>query len=245
MSKDYVSPNLHAPDLAHLFPNMIVGDVAGVTWPHFRKEIDHKWYVDWRHPQIGFINKDEAAVLYSSAKLFAGRRGVEIGAWRGWSTCHLLASGLGSLHVVEPLLKDDDWRSEFVTGLDGAGDIRRVTLVAGTSPEDVVRLGESGVKWSFAFIDGDHDGEAPTRDALAVERYLEPDALIMFHDLASPHVAAALQALAELGWKTMVYQTAQIIGVAWRGDVTPVRHIPDPAQVWPVPDHIAGFDISG
>ncbi len=244
MSTDYVSDNLSVPDLAPLFPNMIVGAKDAVTWPYFRKEIDHTWYVDRRNPQIGFINKDEAAILYSNARLFSGRRGLEIGAWRGWSTCHLLASGPASLHVVEPLLADPDWRREFAAALEGAGEADRAILVPGPSPGEVIRLGEAGCRWSFVFIDGDHDGPAPTTDALACARYLEPTAMILFHDLVSPHVAAALRALDAEGWRTRVYQTAQMMGVAWRGEVSPVRHTPDPIQKWSIPEHLAGFAIS-
>jgi predicted O-methyltransferase YrrM len=244
MTSDYVSDDLTVPNLNSLFPNMIVGSKEAVTWPYFRKEIDHTWYVDKRNPEVGFINKDEAAILYCSAQLFAGRRGLEIGAWRGWSTAHLLASELASLHVVEPLLSDSEWKREFVIAVNGAGGENRAILIADSSPEAVVRLGDGGSRWSFVFIDGDHDGLAPTNDALACQRYLEPTAMILFHDLVSPHVSAALRALDAQGWKTMVYQTAQMMGVAWRGDVAPVRHRPDQGQKWTVPDHLAGFAIS-
>jgi predicted O-methyltransferase YrrM len=244
MTNDYVSDNLSVPHLNSLFPEMIVGSKEAITWPWFRKEIAHTWYVDRRNPEVGFINRDEAAILYSSAQLFAGRRGLEIGAWRGWSTSHLLASKLASLHVVEPLLADPEWNREFVAAVDGAGGEGRAVLVAGSSPEAVVALGEEGCRWSFAFIDGDHDGEAPVNDALACQLYLEPTAMILFHDLVSPHVSAALRALAAQGWNIMAYQTAQMMGVAWRGDVAPVRHKPDPTQKWTVPDHLAGFAIS-
>ena len=83
MTTDYVSDNLSVPKLDALFPNMIVGDKEAVTWPYFRKEIDHLWFVDRRNPEVGFINRDEAAILFSNAQLFSGRRGLEIGAWRG------------------------------------------------------------------------------------------------------------------------------------------------------------------
>lgn len=244
MSTDYVSENLTVPDLAAHFPDMIAGDKSTATWPYFRKEIDHTWYVDRRHPQIGFVNKDEAAILYSSARLFSGKKGLEIGAWRGWSSSHLLASGLESLHIIEPQLAEPAWRSEFAATLQRAGGGDRAIFVPGFSPEAVTRLGADGWRWSFAFVDGDHNGDAPKIDTLTTEQYLEPTSMVLFHDLASPYVAAALHALKARGWRTMIYQTAQIMGVAWRGDIVPVRHKPDPSQVWNVPAHLEGYEVS-
>ena len=121
--------------------------------------------------------------------------------------------------------------------------ISTTVLVPEASPGAVVRLGKAGARWSFAFIDGDHDGDAPTRDALACEPYLEDTAMVIFHDLVSPHVAAALRALGAKGWNIVAYQTAQMMGVAWRGMVTPVAHEPDPTQPWSVPDHLKGIEI--
>ena len=69
--------------------------------------------------------------------------------------------------------------------------------------------------------------------------------MVVFHDLVSPHVAAGLRALAAQGWNIMAYQTAQMMGVAWRGTIEPVAHEPDPTQRWPVPEHLAGIPISG
>jgi len=244
MQRDYVSENLQAPKLDFLFPEMIVGDKTIITWPYFRKGIDHTFLVDRRNPIVGFVNRDEAAILYSNARLFAGRRGLEIGALRGWSSAHLLAAGLSSLHVVEPWLKDAEWRREFSEVVRGAGGEDRAILVPGLSPDEVVRLGEQGTRWSFAFIDGEHVGEAPRLDALGCEPYLEPTAMVMFHDLVVPFVADGLRALAERGWKTMAYQTAQMMGVAWRGDISPVSHRPDPDQLWTAPEHLDGIPIS-
>jgi hypothetical protein len=245
MAKDYVSDNLDAPRLDHLFPNMIVADKSVSTWPWFRREIDHPFLADKRNPIVGFINYDEAAVLYSNARRFAGLSALEIGAWRGWSTAHLIAAGLASLHVVEPLLADPVWRAEFEEMARAAGGGERTILVPEASPAAVERLGQSGVRWAFAFIDGDHDGEAPTRDALACARFLEPTAMVLFHDLVVPDVARGLRALERSGWNVMAYQTAQMLGVAWRGEVVPVAHKPDPSQSWRVPAHLKGIVISG
>jgi predicted O-methyltransferase YrrM len=245
MAKDYVAADLDAPVLDHLFPNMIMADKSASTWPYFRKQIDHPFRVDRRNPTVGFINRDEASILYANARAFKGRSGIEIGAWRGWSTAYLVAAGLAPLHVVEPLLRDEDWRREFEQVIRGAGGASTTILLPEGSPGAVVRLGEAGARWSFAFIDGDHDGAAPTQDALACAAYLEGDAMVVFHDLVSPHVAAGLRALAAKGWNVMAYQTAQMMGVAWRGTIAPVAHAPDPAQPWSVPDHLEGITIAG
>ena len=245
MARDYVDDNLVTPRLDSLFPNMAEFDRSVTTWPWLRRDVDHPYRADRRNPIVGFINRDEASILYASARLFAGRAGLEIGAWRGWSTAHLIASGLGSLHVVEPLLADPEWRAEFETVVAGAGGAKTTVLVPEGSPEGVRQLGEAGVRWSFAFIDGDHDGDAPARDARACLPFLEPTAMVLFHDLVSPHVANGLRVFESAGWRVMAYQTAQMVGVAWRGDVAPVAHRPDPTQVWSVPDHLKGIPISG
>jgi predicted O-methyltransferase YrrM len=245
MIKEYVAANLATPSLDHLFPNMIEAEKSVSTWPYLRREIDHPFRVDRRNPTVGFINRDEAAILYSNARLFAGRNGIEIGAWRGWSTAHLIASGLGTLHVVEPLLRDPEWLAEFIEVVKGAGGEATTILVPETSPEAVERLGAFGLRWSFAFIDGDHDGDAPARDALACASFLDATAMVLFHDLVSPHVANGLRALEREGWNVMAYQTAQMLGVAWRGEVAPVAHKPDPTQQWRMPDHLRGMAISG
>ena len=245
MATDYVADNLEAPLLDHLFPNMIEADKSASTWPYFRKQIDHPFRVDRRNPTVGFINRDEASILYANALVFKGRSGIEIGAWRGWSTAYLVTAGVAPLHVVEPLLADPDWRGELEAVVRAAGGASSTLLTAEKSPEAVVRLGEAGARWSFAFIDGDHDGEAPRNDALACAPYLETTAMVLFHDLVSPHVAAGLRALAARGFSVMAYQTAQMMGVAWRGAIAPVAHKPDPAQHWQVPDHLNGIRISG
>jgi hypothetical protein len=53
--------------------------------------------------------------------------------------------------------------------------------------------------------------------------------MMLFHDLANQ------------GWKTRIYHTAQIMAAAWRGSVHPVDHQPDPTIVWPIPNHLRQF----
>src|ERR1700756_838292 len=129
MAKDYVAANLEAPVLDHLFPNMIEADKSASTWPYFRKQIDHPFRVDRRSPTVGFINRDEASILYGNARAFKGRSGIEIGAWGGWPPADLIAAGIAPLTVVEPLLADVDWRNKFEQVVGGAGGGPTTTLV--------------------------------------------------------------------------------------------------------------------
>src|SRR3954447_11557136 len=108
---DYVSRGLRDPRLKRLFPQMIAGDRSQNAWPYLRSEIPHTWYVDARFPTMGFLSLDEAALLHALALPFAGKPALEIGCWRGWSTAHLLAAGLGP-HVRSPHLPARGAREE-------------------------------------------------------------------------------------------------------------------------------------
>jgi hypothetical protein len=85
-----------------------------------------------------------------------------------------------------------------------------------------------GRKWSLFFVDGSHDAPAPRQDAQACAAHAEVNALILFHDLATPAVGEALDWLREGGWRTVVSHTMRIMGAAWRGNVAPVAHTHDP-----------------
>jgi predicted O-methyltransferase YrrM len=242
---DYVSPGLEVVRPDRCFPHMIRGDSAAHPWPYLRREVPHAWYVDEREPLMGFVNRDEAALLYNIARTFAGRRALEIGCWRGWSTCHLGLGGVG-LDVVDPALAEPGARSEIEAMLDCAGLAGRVRLHAAASPEGIEALAAAGAApWSLFFIDGDHVAPAPERDVEACLPHAAPDAAFVFHDLTSPDVAEALWRLEARGFVVTLYQTMQIMGVAWRGRAVPVHHIPDPKVPWQLPHHLVGLPVSG
>src|SRR5262249_39605289 len=132
--------------------------------------------------------------------------------------------------------------ADVEASLERCGVRERVNLVPGRSPEAIAPLAGP---WSLFFIDGDHEAPAPVRDALACLPFAADDCAFVFHDLASPPVDAGLRALAKRGFHVVVYQTAQIMGMAWRGNVTPVAHVPDPDVAWQMPRHLAGLPVSG
>lgn len=243
--RDYVAPGLRVvvPD-AH-FPHMRAGDRLSHPWKYLRREVPHRWYVDDRFPLMGFMNRDEATILHNVALQFTGMPALEIGAWLGWSTCHLALAGV-RLDVIDPAHADPDFRAIVEQSLAGCGVLANVNLTTGRSPEAVAELAAArGEPWSLFVIDGDHEGPAPELDARACLPHAATDCAFVFHDLASPSVAAGLRLLEREGFHVLVYQTQQIIGLAWRGRVKPVEHIPDPEVAWQLPHHLVGLPVSG
>jgi cephalosporin hydroxylase len=243
--RDYVSPGLSLVNADAHFPNLTLGDRTLITWPYLRKEIPHNWYVDRRCPTVGFLSRDEAHLLYNLALAFQGKPALEIGCWMGWSACHLALAGV-QLDVVDPLLGDPGVYQTVSDSLTSAGVRDHVNLVPGYSPQAVQALAAQRQQpWSLIFIDGNHERPGPLEDAMVCAQLAAPDAAIVFHDLASPDVAEGLDYLRQQGWNTMVYQTMQIMGVAWRGNVEPIQHQPDPQVNWTLPPHLQGYLISG
>jgi predicted O-methyltransferase YrrM len=235
---DYVSPGLQIvlPDAC--FPDLIVADRHGTDWPYLRREIPHNFLADRRQPRVGFLNRDEAQILYNSALPFTGQPALEIGCWLGWSACHLALAGV-QLDVVDPLLARAEVRHSVERSLAAAQVLDRVNLVPGASPQAVRELARChGRRWSLIFIDGNHDAPGPLHDAEACEALAADDALILFHDLASPDVAQGWDYFKRRGWQTCLYDTMQIMGAAWRGAARPVAHVPDPAVRWSRPAHL-------
>jgi predicted O-methyltransferase YrrM len=165
----------------------------------------------------------------------AGRQALEVGCFLGWSACHMALAGV-NLDIVDPILANEDFRVSVVESLTAAGAIQQCRLIAAPSPVAVSELAEKHSRiWSLIFIDGDHEGDAPLRDAIECAKHAAMDCVVVFHDLYSPHVAEGLRYFKAIGWNIRIYMTTQIMGIAWRGAVTPIEHIPDPriASSWP------------
>jgi glycosyltransferase involved in cell wall biosynthesis len=243
--RDYVSPGLSivVPDVH--FPRMRVGDRASHPWKHLRREIPHHWYADDRFPLMGFMNRDEATILYNIGLQFAGQPALEIGSWLGWSTCHLAMAGV-KLDAIDPAHANPEFRALVEQALAGCGVSARVHLTATRSPEGVHALAAQHARtWKLFVIDGDHEAPAPECDVETCLAYAADDCAFVFHDLAAPAVAAGFRRLERAGFKLLIYQTAQIMGIAWRGRVMPVAHIPDPDVAWQLPHHLIGLPVSG
>lgn len=243
---DYHAPGLKRADLLRCFPEMVERDISAINWIYLRSEVPHIWRSDARakrQPDTGAISVEEAELLFNNALPFSSKRGLEVGCHYGWSTAHLVRAGL-DLDVIDPALGDERHFSAVHSSLTNVGGPGRFHLWPGYSPGVVQAVHATAKKpYSFAFIDGFHEGPAPREDAVAVAGFMATDACVMFHDLTSPYVSAALTAMEELGWNVGIYNTMQIMGVAWRGNFKPVEHIADPNAPIPKLTHLIRFKM--
>jgi predicted O-methyltransferase YrrM len=234
---DYVSEGLAVIQLDGAFPDMRAASPPADSWAFLRRDVPHNWYADMAVPGTGFLNRDEALILYNIALSFRGRRALEIGCHMGWSAAHMVAAGV-DLDIVDPVLGQPERLRKVLAAINKVNPGGEVTCFAGFSPAAVREAAAARAPWSLIFIDGDHAPGAPLADVMECEHHAAADAAIVLHDLAAPAVAEALAYIGRRGWHTAIYHTAQIMGVAWRGDFNPVEHRPDPRVSWKLPRHL-------
>jgi predicted O-methyltransferase YrrM len=241
-ANDYVSPNFEVIDVDFAFPNLANGPPETAPWGSayevgVASGRSHAWYCHSSLVPCGYSNRDEVLLMYNVAKTFSSGAGLEIGCYFGWSTAHL-ARNFERFDVVDPILSSPSL-PEIEASLSAAGVRERCKLHGGLSPEIPVQIGrEHGPLWSFALVDGDHALPAPLADTAGVEPFMLADAAIVFHDLYCPPVGEALNYLKWRGWKTRACQTANGVGIAWRGSIQLPVHIPDPRVQWKMPERL-------
>lgn len=233
MLYDYISPNFEKIDADPHFPTMCEGSARSIAFETVIRPDPHKWYYDGKHPPTGFVNRDEAHILYNTALRFRGKAALEIGCASGFSAWHLAAGGV-KLSVCDPIFRDSH-RYKKIKAL-----LPSCTLHGGGSPNGVEDLARQCDPLSLVFIDGDHNQPRPMIDAIVAQHYCNKDAVILFHDGLDAAVCNAVQILKIVGWKARVYKTSRAMIAAWRGDAEPVDHIPDPAIAdLPIPTWLA------
>lgn len=235
---EYVAPGLERikPDVH--FPCLARADQYTRQRPFSRAENPHAVFVDSRDPLVPFLNRDEAHILFNTAKKFAGRRALEVGCGLGWSTVHLGAGGV-MLDVVDPALSQPLFQVSVNQAVRNAGLTQTVKLHAGDVSGTVRTLaGGDPAEWALMFF-----GITPLSVAAveSCEAFAAPDALILLSNLADPRSGDALAWLKERGWSIRLYDTAQLMAAAWRGDVEPLSHSPDRHLGSPRPAHLRGL----
>ena len=166
----------------------------------------------------GLISRDVGELLYAFAALVpADQAIVELGSYRGKSTCYL-ATG-AALDYNAPVYAVDAWSEEvsawraavlkslpspvyedFTAQLDKAGvldDVRVIRSLTTLAAELY-----DGPQVGLLYIDGDHSKEAVLADFRAWRKHLAQDAVIIFDDFGvtkNPGVSLAVGALEASG----------------------------------------------
>lgn len=241
---DYIPLGMTSPNLLALFSYAKPSDPHPVPWPYLRKNVPHIWRSDIRNDTpyiIGNASVEEAVCLYSLASQFQGKRGLEIGSHFGWTGAHLLAAGL-NMDFIDPEFSNPVRVQAVEAAFNALPDSPAYRLWAGFSPQIVPQVRAAAPDpWSFAFIDGNHDGDAPEIDAKTVLPLLADDAIVVFHDLTSPFVERGLAFFHNAGFSVRLFNTMQILGVAWRGAVEIPEHLADPNMTPICEEHLRKY----
>lgn len=149
----------------------------------------------------GLIGRDVGELLYEYATAVESDRAiVELGSYRGKSTCYLATGAIAARGAVFPQVyavdawSEDvsDWRKSVMAELPSPvyGDFLAQITRAGVdhavvaTPSKTVPAAEeyTGEPVALLYIDGDHHKEAATADFRAWRRHLTEDAVVIFDD---------------------------------------------------------------
>jgi predicted O-methyltransferase YrrM len=191
----------------------------------------------------GLISRDVGELLHNFAALVpADQAIVELGSYRGKSTCYLATGAALDYHA--PVYAVDAWSEEvsawraavlstlpspafedFTAQLDKAGVsdgvhvIRSLTTLAAEMYD--------GPPVGLLYIDGDHSREAVLADFRAWRRHLAPNAVIIFDDFGvtkNPGVSLAVGDLEASGELIDIDKLkSERLAIAHAGDVVGAR----------------------
>lgn len=166
----------------------------------------------------------EAQLLHDITLRVSPTQAVEIGAYVGWSTAHILAAdepfATQTLSVIDPFTESGgsvtQTAERFWQNIDRADRFMKVQVFKGHSPELLAIVApRSG--WDFAVIDGHHSGDQPRKDIQGLLPHLTDDAIVVWHDAWIPTVKAAIDWLVMQGWQDAALPTANLLTICYRG----------------------------
>lgn len=159
----------------------------------------------------GLISRDVGELLYDYATAVPGDCAiVELGSYRGKSTCYLATGSLESnrpkVYAVDAWSEDvSAWRSSVMAELPSPVITDFQAQLAKAGVEDIVTTVQSpsvtaaetynGEPVALLYIDGDHHKEAVMADFRAWRRHLTDDAVIIFDDYGVTKNAGVTEAV--------------------------------------------------
>lgn len=231
---DYISPNftnpldvrrfmrhLHVRPMAHSCGHNVASDFADypVDYPIFGL-----------YKKCGMLTLDESNIIYEFAKQIPGGRFFDIGAHTGLSTMTLASAKDSTVFAIDPMFAVDPFFERF---LENTQEFLNITTSSLRS-DQVLDQAQQYLNPGFdgAIIDGDHCEPFPRRDVVLVDEFLRRQGFIVLHDAWGEPVWSVAGRLKARGFQTRFYSTPHGLIAAWRGDLTPPDHTPDPRVDW-------------
>lgn len=182
------------------------------------------------YKNCGFLNRDEASILYQCAKQVGGMW-LDIGAHTGWTALHMAAAA-ARVFALDPMIAHEGFRKRAEDNVCRARLYDRVLLKPWTSTM-YFTLEKPEQLFDGVMIDGDHCWMNPLYDAVQSFKHLASTGVILLHDFIGGPVREATKYLMCEGMKCRIYcASSQLLAVCWRGTFTPPDYTPDPKIDW-------------
>lgn len=154
---------------------------------------------DWRSVP-GWLSEDEGRALQALAR---GKRALELGAWKGRSTC-CLAEAARNVITVDTFAGDAgtgpaDTFPEWAGHVEALGHTAKVAAIRGTFADLARDVRQSG--FDFAFVDGDHSVPGTVEACGLALRCVAPGGVVAVHDW---HMESVREGAARCGLVTPV-----------------------------------------
>jgi len=213
------------------------GGYSGVTDLHFQ---------DRELKGAVACTPSEATLLHLAAKHLQPLRPLEIGSYMGWSSAHIASAIDQPLACVDPFVEigpdlrettSEPARQRFFSNMERSGLTAKIKLHCEKSPDVLSSIAPEG-GWDFAFVDGWHLNDQPTRDLVGLLPFVSPHAIVILHDIWVRDVRDALLYILTQGFNAYICDTANFLTFCWRGPIPANLHRALLSPTWATLDNI-------
>lgn len=125
----------------------------------------------------GWLSEEEAKEL---RRLAAGKRVLELGAWKGRSTVAMadVARYIVSVDRHQGI-EGIEYSESLLDYLGAVRELENVAIVIASFQEIVPLLSQD---FDMVFVDGDHDAMSAEKDATLAYKHVHEEGVVVFHD---------------------------------------------------------------
>jgi hypothetical protein len=197
----------------------------------------------FNHRNCSFLTVDESAILFAAAlQTPTGSRWLDIGGHTGFSGLTIHAAG-HNVYSIDPEYGWQPFAHRWAENVREYAGIRdrftdnpfMISPWPMTSNEFFALVQNGSIPIgpiAGALIDGNHDKPCPAHDTINCVLQADETCALVFHDTYGGPIQEALLWLHANSWGIRWYDTPNGMAIAWRGDFTPPRHVPDPRIDW-------------